>query len=101
MADEVRQIEKASWLFLGLALYTLAVVFVGAPSPGILSPRIAMWTALIAGLVAGLGAIQCVVYLKRKGLAVPAVTIVATVVGGLTMLGSALIIAYGILTVSG
>lgn len=101
MADEGRQIEKVSWLFLGLALYALVIVFAGTPSPDILSPRVAMWTALIAGLVAGLGAIQCVIYLKRRGLAVPGVTVTATVVGGLTLVGSVLILAYGIYTVAG
>ena len=100
MADEGRQIRKASWLFLAFALYALAIVFVGTPSPDVLSPRIAMWTALIAGLVAGLGAIQCVVYLRRRGLAVPGVTVAATIIGGLTMLGSVLIVAYGFYTVA-
>ena len=100
MPDEARQIQKASWFFLGLALYSLAIVFIGTPSPAILSPRVAMWTALIAGLVAGLGAIQCVVYLKRRGLAVPGITVAATAVGGLTLAGSVLIVAYGIYSVT-
>jgi predicted membrane-bound spermidine synthase len=100
MADEVRQIQKVSWLFLGLALYALVIVFAGTPWPDILSPRVAMWTALIAGLVAGLGAIQCVVYLRRRGLELPGVTVAAAIIGGLTLIGSVLIVAYGFYSVA-
>ena len=99
MADEVRQIEKASWLFLGLALFMLASFMFGAPSIGFLTSRFMMWTALAAGLVAGLGAIQCVIYLKRRNLSIPGVTVAAVILGGLTFLGSALIVAYGIATI--
>ena len=100
MADEVRQIEKASWLFLGLALFMLASFLFGAPSIGFLSARFMMWTALVAGLVAGLGAIQCIIYLKRRNLAIPGVTVAAVILGGLTFLGSALIVAYGISSIA-
>ena len=96
MTDEVRQIQKASWLFLGRALFMLANFLFGAPSIGFLSSRFMMWTALVAGLVAGVGAMQCVIYLKRRNLALPGVTVAAVIVGGLTFLGSALIVAYGI-----
>ena len=96
MSDEVRQIQRASWLFLGLALFMLASFLFGAPSIGFLSSRFMMWTALVAGLVAGVGAIQCVIYLKRRNLAIPGITVAAVIVGGLTFLGSALIVAYGI-----
>ena len=101
MADPVRQIRKASWSFLGLALFTLAVFLFGAPSIGPVSSRFVTWLALIAGFVAGLGAIQCVVYLKRRGLATPNVTVAAVALGGMALLGSALIVALGISRVTG
>lgn len=100
MADDTRQIRKASWSFLGLALFTLAVFLFGAPSIGPVSSRFVTWLALIAGFVAGLGALQCVVYLKRRGLATPRVTVAAVALGGLTLLGSALIVALGFLRVA-
>jgi hypothetical protein len=88
--------QKASWLFLSLALFMLATFFFGAPSIGFLSSGFMMWTAVIAGMVAGLGAIQCVIYLKRRKLAVPGVTVAAVIIGGVTLVGSALIIFYGL-----
>jgi hypothetical protein len=100
MTDEVRQIQKASWLFLGLALFMLANFLFGAPSIGFLSSRFMMWTALVAGLVAGVGAMQCVIYLKRRNLALPGVTVAAVIVGGLTFVGSALIVGYGISSIA-
>ena len=95
MSNEVRQMQKASWLFLGLALFMLAIFFFGAPSIGFISSGFMMWTALIAGMVAGVGAIQCVIYLKRRKLALPGVTVAAVIIGGVTLVGSALIIVYG------
>ena len=95
MSNEVSQIQKASWFFLGLALFMLAIFFNGAPSIGFLSSGFMMWTALIAGMVGGIGAIQCVFYLKRRKLAVPGVTVAAVIVGGVTLVGSALIIVIG------
>lgn len=97
MSNEVRQMQKASWLFLGLALFMLAIFFFGAPTIGSLSSRFVMWTALLAGMVAGLGAIQCVIFLKRRGLAVPGITVAAVILGGLTLTGSVLIVALGFL----
>lgn len=97
MADEVRQIRKASWSFLGLAVFSLAIFLFGAPSIGSVSSRFVTWLALIAGFVAGLGALQCVVFLKRRSLVTPGITIAAVALGGLTLLGSALIVAYGFL----
>lgn len=101
VANELRQMQKASWLFLGLGLFMLAIFFFGAPSLGFLSSRLVTWTGLVAGLVAGVGALQCVIFLKRRGLALPGVTIAAVIVGGLTFVASALIIAYGFLSVTG
>ena len=90
--------EKASWLFLGLALFMLAIFFFGAPAIGPLSSGFMMWTALLAGMVAGLGAIQCVIYLRRRSLAIPGITVAAVIVGGITLLGSVLIVVYGFLS---
>lgn len=100
MPDAVSQIQKASWLFLGLALFSLAVFLFGAPSIGSLNPRLVTWAALVAGFVAGIGAIQCVVYLKRRELALPRVTIAAVTAGGVTLVFCGLIVALGILRVA-
>lgn len=89
--------QKASWVFLGLALFMLATLFFGAPSLGFLSSGFVTWIALIAGMVAGLGAIQCAIFLRRRGLAIPNVTVVAVIVGGVTLIGAVFIIAYGFL----
>jgi len=97
MSNEVRQMQKASWFFLGLALFMLGIFFFGAPTIGSLSSGFVMWVALIAGMVAGLGAIQCVIYLKRRSLEIPGVTVAAVIIGGVTLVGSALIIIYGFL----
>ena len=94
MSDEVKQIQKASWCFTGLAVFTIAVFLFGAPSIGFLSEKFVMWAALIAGMVAGLGAIQCIIYLRRRNLAIPPITVASVVAGGLTLTGSLLIIAY-------
>jgi hypothetical protein len=94
MSDEVRQIQKASWLFTGLALFTVSMFFFGAPSIGFLSPKLMMWTALLAGMVAGIGAIQCVIYLRRRKLPLPSITIAAVIIGSVTLSGSALVVAY-------
>lgn len=100
MSDQVRQIQKASWSFLGLALFMLAVFFFGAPSIGFLSSGFVVWMALISGIVAGLGAIQCVIFLRRRKLAIPNITVAAVVVGSVTLVGSVFIVAYGFLGVA-
>jgi hypothetical protein len=89
--------QKASWVFLGLALFMLATFFFGAPSLGFLGSGLVTWIALVAGMVAGLGAMQCVIFLRRRGLAVPNVTVVAVIVGSITLVGAVFIIAYGFL----
>lgn len=100
MPDAVNQIRKASWLFLGLALFSLAVFLFGAPSVGSINPRFITWAALIAGFVAGIGAIQCVYYLKRRKLALPGVTIAALAAGGVALVFCGLVVALGILRVA-
>jgi hypothetical protein len=100
MSDQVRQIQKASWSFLGLALFMLAVFFFGAPSIGPLSSGFVVWVALIGGIVAGLGAIQCVIFLRRRKLAIPNITVAAVIVGSVTLVGSVFIVAYGFLGVA-
>ena len=89
--------RKASWIFLGLALFMLATFFFGAPSIGFLSSGFMTWVALIAGMVGGLGAIQCVIYLRRRGLPLPSVTVAAVIVGSVTFVGAVFIVAYGFL----
>jgi len=98
---EVLQIRKASWLFLGLGVFTLAVFLFGAPSTGPISTQHVTWIALIAGFVAGLGAIQCATYLRRRQLALPGITVAALAVGGVSLLISGLIVALGILRFMG
>jgi hypothetical protein len=56
--------------------------------------------ALIGGIVAGLGAIQCVIFLRRRKLAIPNITVAAVVVGSVTLVGSVFIVAYGFLGVA-
>jgi hypothetical protein len=97
MSNEVRQMKKASWFFLGLALFMLATFFFGAPSLGFISSGFMTWIALVAGMVGGLGAIQCLIFLRRRGLAAPNVTVVAVMVGTVTLAGAVFIIVYGFL----
>lgn len=89
--------QKASWFFLGLALFMLVTFLFGAPSLGFISSGFMTWVALIAGMVGGLGAIQCMIFLRRRGLAVPSVTVVAVIVGSVTLAGAVFIVAYGFL----
>jgi hypothetical protein len=89
--------RKASWFFLGLALFMVATFFFGAPSFGFISSGFVTWVALIAGMVGGLGALQCVIFLRRRGLAIPNVTVAALIVGGVTFVGAVFIVAYGFL----
>ena len=92
--------QKASWVFLGLALFMLATFFLGAPSIGFLTSGAVTWIALVAGMVAGLGAIQCVIYLRRRDLAIPGITVAAVITGGVTLVGAILIVAFGFLSVA-
>lgn len=98
MSREIKQMQKASWFFLGLAVFMLATFLFGAPSIGFLSSRFVTWVALIAGMVGGLGAIQCALYLRRRDLAVPNITVTAVIVGSVTLAGAVFIIFFGFLS---
>ena len=86
MSDEVRRIQKSSCFLIGIALFALA---------GFLLPDLLpiWWAPLVAGTVAGIGAIINIIHLGRGRLEIPTVTIAAAVVGGVALCGSVLIIA--------
>jgi hypothetical protein len=52
-----------------------------------------MVAPLVAGTVAGIGAITSIIHLGRRRLEIPTITIAAAVVGGVALCGSVLIIA--------
>ena len=74
-------------------MLALSLIFLLPSEIGSFRGRVMVWTSLITGMVAGLGAIQCVTYLKRRKLEVPFISVAAVVVGGATLIGSGLMIA--------
>jgi hypothetical protein len=94
MSNEVSKIQKSSWFFVCLALFTISVILLDVPTLGPFDETTMLWASLIAGMVAGLGGIHCVLYLIRRRLTVPVISIAAAVVGGVTLSGSVFMIAW-------
>ena len=83
--DELRKVSQVSVASIALGLLSLAILLLDVPAPWQVSARVMTWSGLAMGVFAGVGAMTCAVYLRRKGLALPAVTIAALVVGGLSL----------------
>lgn len=85
MNDELRKVSQVSAASVALGLLSLAILLLEVPAPWQLSAKVMTWSGLAMGVFAGVGAITCTVYLRRKGLALPAVTIAALLVGGVSL----------------
>ncbi len=81
LLEETRQIQQVSWLLILLASLSVVLALLEFPSVMFLSGRAVVWIALASGIVSGLGAIGCTIYLRRKKLRLPPVTVVALLFG--------------------
>ncbi len=77
LLEETRQIQQVSWLLILLASLSVVLALLEFPSVMFLSGRAVVWIALASGIVSGLGAIGCTIYLRRKKLRLPRVTVAA------------------------